>query len=122
MFTRTFWRPPWDLGKTIPRPQVFLYGGRSWEANEKEADVPNLTFSKPTYDLDSSIKKETRILSVFVFATLLLTRTAMPLFSHRPRTAAPPRTHETASQSAHYLLYRDSARSPDRVLFQISCV
>jgi hypothetical protein len=27
MFTRTFWRPPWGLGKTIPGPQV---SSRSW--------------------------------------------------------------------------------------------
>jgi hypothetical protein len=30
MFTRTFWRPPWGLGKTIPGPQV---SSRSWELN-----------------------------------------------------------------------------------------
>jgi hypothetical protein len=27
LFTRTFWRPPWGLGKTIPGPQV---SSRSW--------------------------------------------------------------------------------------------
>jgi hypothetical protein len=50
----------------------------------------------------------------FVFAILPLTRTTMHLFSLHPRNTTPPRTHRNASQPAQCLLYRDSARSPDR--------
>ncbi|KAK2421748.1 hypothetical protein QL285_032342 [Trifolium repens] len=38
----------------------------------------------------------------------------MHLFSLHPRNTTPPRTHRNASQPAQCLLYRDSARSPDR--------
>lgn len=91
-----FWRPPWGLGKMIPGPQAFhlrrtVLGGR-WERRKGNHG--------------------------FVFAILPLTRTAMHLFSSRPRTTTPPRTHRNASQPAQCLLYRDSARSPDRLRFK----